>query len=63
MIVDAEKLYYIAHNGIDVFHVGEAEIGQEITTGQPFLETFENIADYESRLIDLNINIEQVSNG
>lgn len=45
--------YFLAHNKIDVFHYGEIIEGQEITTGQPFLEYFTSEELLIDRLNDL----------
>ena len=58
MIVQTDILYYIAHNGANTFHYGTAISGQEITTGQPIFETFNDIDSYYARLNELNIATE-----
>jgi hypothetical protein len=40
--------FYLAHNGINIFHYGSLQPGQVVTTGQPNLEYFE----FEQQLID-----------
>jgi hypothetical protein len=47
-----QPTWYIAHNGIDVFHRGYIVEGR-ITTGQPFLETFLVKQTGINRLIEL----------
>jgi hypothetical protein len=55
------KTWYIAHNDTDVFHTGEIDVGQTVTTGQPNLETFTTQEEWELRKVELNIGIpEQV---
>jgi hypothetical protein len=53
--------FYLAHNEIDVFHYGNLQANQTVTTGQPFLEYFET----EQGLIDrvLELGQEYISNG
>jgi hypothetical protein len=40
--------FYLAHNGVNVFHYSSLQENQVVTTGQPFLEYFET----EQALID-----------
>jgi hypothetical protein len=47
--------YFLAHNAIDVFHYGELLEGQEITTGQPNLEYFDNLDELKQRLLTLGV--------
>ena len=53
--VSEHNEYFIAHNGGDIVHHGYNEAGATIETGQPFLEVFENEAEYLARLIELNV--------
>lgn len=62
MIVQTDFLYYIAHNGANTFHYGQATSGQEITTGQPIFETFTDIDSYNARLNELNIAAQEELN-
>lgn len=50
--------WFIAHNNVDVFHYGFAEIGKALDTGQPILEEFDNEVDWLDRLSELNISTE-----
>ena len=52
--------YFLAHNGLNVFHYGKLELNQEVVTGQPFLEFFENENDLINRLNHFNQNYEQL---
>jgi hypothetical protein len=45
--------FYLAHNGIDVFHYGSLQENQIVTTGQPFLEYFELEQELIDRLLEL----------
>ena len=49
-IVGDDKVWFIAHNGVDVLHYGIASALQEITTGQPSLCVYTDEAIYEERL-------------
>lgn len=49
------KTWFIAHNGMDVFHCGECEAGSVVSTGQKFLETFEYEIAWIARQIELGI--------
>jgi hypothetical protein len=62
-LVADRPLLFIAHDGTDVLHWGEVETGQNISTGQPELETFEidQRATWEARLLELGITPEQLS--
>lgn len=50
-------LYFLAHNNVDVFIYNTAESGQQITTGQPVLETFTDRALFINRLISFNRDV------
>lgn len=45
--------WWIAHNNADVIHSGQCPEGNQINTGQPNLETFDNRIDWEKRLTEL----------
>ena len=45
--------FYLAHNGIDVFHYSNLQENQIVTTGQPFLEYFEIEQQLIDRLLEL----------
>jgi hypothetical protein len=55
-------MYFLAHNGVDVFHYGELLQGQEITTGQPQLEYFEELDYLKQRLINFGVEYNDGSN-
>jgi hypothetical protein len=40
-VIADRPLLFIAHDGVDVVHFGEVVGGQNISTGQPELETYE----------------------
>jgi hypothetical protein len=50
-----EDTWFIAHNGVDVFHFGFTPEGTQLDTGQPILETFDNEKEYLERKQELNI--------
>ena len=47
-----DSVYFLAHNGVDVFWPGTA-IDQLVSTGQPNLETFPTLAALNARLAAL----------
>lgn len=47
------KVWVIAHDADSVFHPAEVEVGNVLTTGQPFLEQFDTEEAMVQRLIDL----------
>lgn len=47
--------YFLAHNSIDVFHYGELNEGQVISTGQPNLEYFDNLNILKERLAEFGV--------
>lgn len=61
-IIANEKCLFIAHNGADVVHWAEVETGQQISTGQPTLETFTEAqrTQWEDRLVALGINRDDI---
>jgi len=48
-----KTIWWIAHNNIDVFHYGQIYERQNLTTGQPFFETFDNKIDWDNRIEEL----------
>lgn len=46
--------YVIAHNGKDVFHFTKVEVGQEMGTGQPYVEVFDTEKEAGERLNELS---------
>lgn len=61
IITDKPQLY-IAHNGDDIVHTGEVGALQNISTGQPYLETFDidQREQYEARLTELGVSPEEL---
>ena len=51
--------YFLAHNGIDIFHYGELLEGQVIETGQPHLEYFDILDVLRQRLTFFNVEYTQ----
>lgn len=45
--------FYLAHNGVNVFHYGSLQENQAVTTGQIFLEYFETEQGLIDRLLEL----------
>jgi len=35
-----EAKHVVCHNGIDVYHYTLVDVGQELTSGQPYMEVF-----------------------
>jgi hypothetical protein len=62
-LVADRPLLFIAHDGTDVLHWGIVEAGQNISTGQPELETFEadQLSAWEARLLELGVTPEQLA--
>ena len=48
-----KTIWWIAHNNVDVFHFGQIYEGQNLTTGQPFFETFDNKNEWDDRIEEL----------
>ena len=46
--------YFLAHNGINIFHYTRIQQNQFVTTGQPFLEYFNTEEELMARLLELN---------
>lgn len=53
--VSDTQVWYIAHNGTDIFHPGILEAGQQVETGQPYLEIFESEEDWTARKAELGV--------
>ena len=45
--------FYLAHNGVNVFHYGSLQENQRVTTGQPFLEYFDTEQGLIDRILEL----------
>ena len=52
-LIATETVWYIAHNGGSIIHPGIAYEGCQVTTGQPYFETFNNETDWLVRLTEL----------
>jgi hypothetical protein len=50
--------WWIAHGMGDKIHSGVLPEGEQLRTGQPNFETFNNRMDWENRLMELNTNLE-----
>jgi hypothetical protein len=48
--------YVVAHNGADVFHIVKLEVGQELSSGQPYVEAFDTEEELSLKLADLSGN-------
>jgi len=57
IIVDKDT-WFIAHNGVDVFHYGFSEKNTCIDTGQPILDQYDNELDYQVALGVLGITLD-----
>jgi hypothetical protein len=53
-----EDTWFIAHNGVDVFHFGFVPKDTQLDTGQPILETFDNEGDWLVRMDELNLEMD-----
>lgn len=58
LTVADQQIWFIAHNGWDTFHVGTATAGQEVSTGQPTLETFTTQEAFDARCTELGCTLE-----
>lgn len=58
----SEVTYYIAYNNNGIVHYGKLAINQEVSTGQPFLETFQDEALWENKLLELGITQNELNN-
>jgi hypothetical protein len=45
--------YFLAHNKLDVFHYGNIQEDQVLTSGQPYIEYFNTLVELQERLISL----------
>ena len=45
--------YYLAHNELDIFHYGILIPSQVVATGQPYLEIFDELDEFNERLLEL----------
>lgn len=52
------KTWYIANNGVDVFHYGFIDTDQCLESGQPILETFLSEELMLTRLAELGVELE-----
>lgn len=48
-----QRVYFIAHDGDGVYHIGYNDPGQTTTTGQPHLEQWETEAELLTRAAEL----------
>jgi hypothetical protein len=51
--IATEQTQWIAHDGVKVIATGILEAGQQVSTGQPYLETFTSPRAYNARLVEL----------
>jgi len=49
--------YFLAHNGLNIFHVGKLDKDMEVVTGQPYLEYFNTLEELIARLKEYNQEI------
>jgi len=52
--------YYIAHNNNDIIHYDQVEHGQVFSSGQEFIEEFDNFDDWTDRLTVLGIDVSEI---
>lgn len=57
MIVERDT-YFIAHNGVDIFHHGWVEKGLALDSGQPIIETFSSKSQFIAKCKEYNIDLE-----
>lgn len=58
MYLPDSPVWFIAHNGSNVFHVGNVASCNEMVTTQPIMETFELEQLFVDRCADLGIDAE-----
>jgi len=56
-------VYFLAHNGLDVFHYGELVEGQVLETGQPNLEYFDTLQELKDKLFTFGVEYQESSTG
>jgi hypothetical protein len=61
-IIVEKDTWFIAHNGVDVFHTGFSEKNTSIDTGQPILEQYYTEIEYQVALGVLGITLETNEN-
>jgi hypothetical protein len=54
--------YFLAYNATDVFHYGELLDSQEIVTGQPNLEYFDDLEGLKQRLLTFGVEYSESIN-
>lgn len=54
-----EIMWFIAHDGDTIVHHGKLLPGNQVTTGQPFFETFDNEEDWTARKMVLGVQEEE----
>ena len=47
--------YFLAHNSVDIFHYGELNDSQFVSTGQPNLEYFNSLDELKDRLSSFGV--------
>jgi hypothetical protein len=47
--------YFLAHNSVDIFHYGELNDSQVVSTGQPNLEYFNTLDELKDRLSSFGV--------
>jgi len=58
-IIVENNMWYISHNGVDIYHHGDVKVGQQLTSSQPYFETFLVEQDYINRCNELEIPLHQ----
>lgn len=51
--IATEQTQWIAHDGAAVIATGIIQAGEQVSTGQPYLETFTSPRAYNARLVEL----------
>jgi len=55
--IQAENIYWVAHNGSDIFNYDKTSPGNIVTTCQPYFETFKTCEELTQRLLSFGVTI------
>jgi hypothetical protein len=49
-----KNMWVLCHNGINIFHITELKIGENLETGQPYIECFDTEEELQKKINVLN---------
>lgn len=52
-----KNMWVLCHNGKDIFHIAELQIGQNLETGQPYMECFDTEEQLQAQIQNLQEQI------